>query len=207
MNQIIPTVRFFDITKTHITMKTRSFLMAVALMVMATASVVAQDPSPSFEILNRPGSSVYKLVYKAPGKGRVNVKISGKDGVLYSEMINFTDQFIFPLDFKGMNFGEYSVEVSDKKTRLKEELVYEVKAPLAYVHVAKQPNEKYLLSIRSQAPSDFTVRIFDRWDNEVLARNESVEDEFALVYNLSKLSGPFNFEVTNSAGNVEIIQH
>jgi hypothetical protein len=188
-------------------MKTRSLVMAVALMFIASVSLVAQNPSPSFEILNQPGSSVYKLVYKAPGKGSVNLKISDKAGVLYSESLSFTDQFIFPLDFKGMSKGEYTVVVSDKKHSLSESLAYDVKIPLAYVHVAKQPNEKYLLSIRSEAPTDFTVRIFDRWNREVLEKSESVSDEFALVYNLSRLSGPFNFEVTNSAGDVAIIQH
>jgi hypothetical protein len=188
-------------------MKTRSFVFALALMFMATASLVAQNPSPSFEIFNQEGSTVYKLLYKAPGKQRVNLKISDKSGVVYSETLSFNEQFIYPLDFKGMKRGEYTVEVSGKNNSLKESFEFGTKTPLAYVHVAKQPNNKYLLSIKSQTPADFTVRIFDRWNREVLEKSESVSDEYALVYNLSRLAGPFNFEVTNSSGNVSIIQH
>ena len=187
-------------------MKTRSLSIALAMLLGASAALVAQNPSPSFLISNQEGSSVYKLVYKSPGQGKVNLRISDKNGTLYSESLSFTNQFIYPLDFKGMNKGEYTIEVSNKKNTLRESIVYDVKIPLAYVHVAKQPNEKYLLSIRSQIPTDFTVRIFDRWNREVLEKSESVAKEMALVYNLSSLTGPFNFEVTNSAGDVSIIQ-
>lgn len=177
------------------------------MLFVGSASLVAQNPAPSFEILNQQGSSVYKLLYKATGKQRVNVKVYGANGVLYSESLNFNDQFILPLDFKEMNKGNYTVEVSNKNNTLTETIDYDVKLPKAYVHVAKQPNDKYLLSIKSQLPTNFTVRIYDRWNNEVLEKSETVSNEYALLYNLSRLSGPFNFEVTSNTGDVTIVQH
>lgn len=187
-------------------MKTKFLVTALALIVIANSSVVAQDFTPSFEILNQEGSSVYKLVYKAPGQGKVNLKIVDKNGILYSEYLNFTDRFTYPLDFGGMNKGEYTISISDRKKTLKKSIVYDVKIPLAYVHVAKQPDEKYMLTIKSQTPADFTVRIYDRWNNEVMQKSETVAADFGLVYNLSNLAGPFTFQVTNSNGNVEVIE-
>jgi hypothetical protein len=187
-------------------MKTKFLVTALALMVIANASVMAQDSSPSFDIINQEGSSVYKLVYKSPGQGKVNLKIADKSGIIYTELLSFTDKFSYPLDFSGMNKGEYTITLSDKKKSLKKSIVYDVKIPLAFVHVAKQPNEKYMLTIKSEAPSDFTVRIYDRWNNEVMQKSESVVVDFGLVYNLSNLNGPFSFEVTNATGNVEVVK-
>src|SRR6185436_17573393 len=123
-------------------MKTRNIISAIALIVFASASLMASDPEPAFEIKNVEGSSIYKVVYKSAGEGKASMKIFDKDHrVLYSEVLNYTHGFTYPLDFAGMTEGEYTIEISDKENQLRQSLVYDVKSPLAYVHVSKQPNE------------------------------------------------------------------
>jgi hypothetical protein len=189
-------------------MKTKSFTIALAMIVLASASLMATDLTPSLEVKNEKGSSIYKVVYKAAGQGKVSMKISAKDGgVLYSEVLNYTDAFTYPLDFNGMKNGEYTVEISNKKTKLKKTVVYDVKSPSAYVRIAKQPEEKYMLTIASQVPANFTVRIYDRWNREVLTKNESVSGTFGLVYNLANVDGPFTFEVVESTGKLDVVKY
>jgi hypothetical protein len=188
-------------------MKTKSITIALAMIVFASASLLASDPTPTLEVRNQKGSSVYKIVYKAPGQGKVSLKISDKSGFLYTELLNYTDAFTYPLNFKGMDDGEYTVEVSDKENKLKQSLLYESKDPLAYVHVSPQPGEKYMLTIASEVPAEFSVRIYDRRNNEVLVKNESVKKNFGLVYNLSKVDGPFTFEVVETSGKLDVVKY
>jgi hypothetical protein len=188
-------------------MKTKFIISVMALLFNVSASLMASDPSPFFEIVNQKGSTIYKLVYKSPGEEKVYLKILDNSGSLvYAQFVNFTNGFTYPLDFKGMKEGEYAIEISNKDARLKKSLTYKMANPLAYVHIAKRPEEKYMLTITSKVAADFTVRIYDRWSREVFQKKEKVSKDFGLVYNLAKVEGPVTFRVTEEAGTVEVVQ-
>jgi hypothetical protein len=185
-------------------MKT-TFITGVMAMIFASASLFAADPAATVELVNQKGSSIYKVIYKAPGTGRVFLKISGEEGVVLSETLSFTNGFMLPIDFQGMAAGEYTVEVLGKDTRFKQTVVYEKVTPVAYVRLTEQPGAKQLLTITSQVPTEFTIRIYDNWNNELFARTETVKSEYGVVFNMSHVAGGYRFEVTEGPGHVKVI--
>jgi hypothetical protein len=186
-------------------MKTK-FITSVMAIVFASASLFAADPAATVELLNQKGSSIYKVVYKAPGIGKAFLKISGIDGVVFTETLSFTNGFTLPIDFKDMVEGEYTVEVLSKGTKFKQTVAYGKTTPVAYVRVAAQPGAKQLLTIRSQVPSDFTIRIYDKWNNELYIKTEAVKSDYAVVFNMSNVVGGYRFEVSETPGNVKVIR-
>jgi hypothetical protein len=185
-------------------MKTR-FITSVVALVFASASLFAADPAATVLLLNQKGSTVYKLVYKAPGTGKAMLKISNQEGVVFSETVTYTNGFAYPIDFKGLT-GEYTVEVVGKNTKFKQTVTLVNTKPTAYVRVTEQANKKELLTITSAVPADFTIRVFDKFNHEVLSKVETVKDGYAVLLNMNGLGSGYSIEVTEAAGNVQVIR-
>lgn len=186
-------------------MKTK-FITSVMAIVFASASLFAADSAATVELVNQKGSSIYKVVYKALGTGKAVLKISGIDGLVFSEIVTYTNGFAYPIDFKNMAEGKYTVEVLSKGTKFKQTVDVKSNKPVAYVRVTEQPNKKELLTITSEVPSDFTIRVFDKWHNEVFTKVEPVNERYGVVFNVSNLENGYSIEVTEASGNVTVIR-
>jgi hypothetical protein len=186
-------------------MKTK-FISSVMAIVLTSASLFAADPAATVELLNQKGSSVYKVVYKAPGNGSALLKISNKDGLVLSERFTFTNGFTLPVDFKGMANGEYTVEVLSKGFQFKQTVAYSNVMPVAYVRVTEQPGQKKLLTITSPKTADFIIRVFDSANNELFSTTETITNGYASLFNTAKVSGDCHIEVTAQAGNVAVVR-
>jgi protease II len=186
-------------------MKTK-FITSVMVIVFASASLFAADSAATIELLNQKGSSIYKVVYKAPGIGKAVLKISNRQGLVFSESINFTNGFAYPIDFKNMSDGEYTVEVLSKAAKFRQTVTLAKAKPLAYVRVTEQANKKELLTIVSQAPADFTIRVYDKWNNEVFTKAEVVKTEYGVVFNMENMATGYTIEVTEASGAVVVVR-
>jgi hypothetical protein len=93
-----------------------------------------------------------------------------------------------------------------KGTKFKQTVAYEKAIPVAYVRVTEQPNAKQLLTITSQVPADFTIRVYDKLNNELFVKTETVKSDYAVMFNMSQVSGGYRFEVTETPGNVNVIR-
>lgn len=175
-------------------------------ILLASASLFAADPAATVELVNQKGSTIYKVVCKLPGSGKAYVKVSNGFDVLLSETVNFTNGFAYPLDFKGMASGQYIVEVLTKDTRFKQTIALENTKPVAYVRSTEQPGKRHLLTITSQVPAEFTIRIFDKYFNEVFTKIETVKSEYGVVLNMANLGAGYSFEITESTGDINVIR-
>lgn len=185
-------------------MKTR-LITSILAIVIASAPLFATDPAATIQLVNQKGSTVYKLVYKAPGTGRAMLKISNQEGTVFTKTVKFTNGFAYPIDFKGLS-GEYTIEVMGKNTKFKQTLTLETKKPTAFVRVTEQANKKELLTISSATPADFTVRVFDKLNQEVFTKVESVKNGYAVLLNVAELSAGYSIDVTEASGAVQVIR-
>jgi hypothetical protein len=186
-------------------MKTK-FITSVMAIIFASASLFAADPAATVELLNQKGSTIYKVLYKSSGTGKAVLKISDKTGLVFSEVVNYTNGFAYPIDFKNMAEGEYTVEVSGKDANFKQVVNLAKIKPVAYVRVAKQSNKKELLTIVSEVPANFTIRVFDKWNNEVFERAEAINSSYGVVFNTANLALGYTFVVTEASGTMKIVR-
>jgi hypothetical protein len=189
-------------------MKTKS-LFAALLMISAVAFAGSNEPvRTGMAVVPVKGSEVYKVIYKGEAQGKVKLSVLSSDGkVILAETFN-SDGFIRPLNFTGLQPGEYTITIADAAGIKSEKIVYAAKKiSTSNVHISKIKNEdgKYLLSVANAASGPIQVKIFDAKNNVVFTETKLVNGDFAQVYKI-EASGSYTFEVSDIKGNVKTVQ-
>lgn len=184
-------------------MKTKSILVAVVMVMVAAVSNAQQLA------VTKQGTSVFKITYRSEVAGKVNLRIYKNDGsLMFNETVKGVKSFARPLNFMGMEQGEYRVELSSAGVKKSEVINYTIEPAVTNVHVARLGDEsKFLLAIPGNGAEEISVRIFDGANDLVHAENNTMHNGFAQVYNLKKFSGVFTFEVTDAKGNTTVVRH
>ena len=187
-------------------MKTKSFLAAVIVLVSTVA--FANEPGPRVVVVSNKNSGMFKVIYEAEKVGDVKMTILGRDGeVLFAETTSNVDGFIRPVNFTGMEPGEYTIEIADASGKQVQKVQYANETTVKNVHVAKMSEEgKYLLSVANDGTEQINVRIFDGSNNLVHNEDLTINGNFGLVYNLKDVSGVPTFEVTDKTGSIRSIK-
>jgi hypothetical protein len=207
---VFPDIRPYICNENKIkTMKTKSVVFALMLAFVSVAAMAADPVGPKVVIINQKESGIFKVIYEGAQTGKVSLKIFNKSGkVVFAETINGTDGFIRPVNFSGMDAGEYTIEVSDAAGKQINKLEYNMDTKVHTVHVAKIGKEsKYLLAVANQGSEEIIVRIFDGANNLVHNENLVVDGSLGLVYNLKNIAGVPTFEVTNQTGSTKIVKY
>jgi hypothetical protein len=191
------------------TMKTKLMVSALLVALITGAAVAADPVGPKVVVVNQKESGMFKVIYEGVKAGRVNLKISNQDGaVVFSESVAGVNGFIRSVNFKGMNAGEYTIEISDASGKQVSIVNYEIEQSVGPVHVAKIAGEnKYLFAVAKGSNEEINVKIFDGSSNLVHNENLVVNGNFGLVYNLKDVAGTPTFEVTDKTGNTKVIKY
>jgi hypothetical protein len=188
-------------------MKTKSLFVAVLFSVVTIASVIAADvPTSGMAVLSSKGSKVVRVIYKAENAGRIKLSIiNSASKVVFSESRNTTAGFILPLNFTGLQYGEYTIQITDASGTKSEKFVYAPASSNA-VHVSQLNAEgKFLLSVANVDSDDITVRVFDSVNNLVHVATQAISGDFAQVYVIKNYDGACRFEVSSKRGNTTTV--
>lgn len=190
-------------------MKTKSLFFAVLVLMSAVALGAGKDePRTGIAVIPVKGSEVFKLIYKGASAGKVKVSIYNQQAKLvFAETINAVSGFIYPLNFSGLAFGEYTIELVDAAGKKVEKVVYARQDYLKNVHISKISNAagKYLLSVANTGNTPISVKIFDAKDNLIFSETKSIKGDFAQVYKLEDASARYTFQVSDTTGNTKTI--
>lgn len=188
-------------------MKTKSILVAL-VMVVSVAAVAADPVGPKVVVVNQKESGIFKVIYEGLQTGKVTLKIYDKaNKVVFAETINGIDGFIRPVNFAGMEAGEYTIEVADASGKQIQKVEYNMENRINSVHVAKLGTEsKYLLAVANKDAEEINVRIFDGNNNLVHNEDLVINGDFGLVYNLKNVTGIPTFEVTSKMSGTKVVK-
>lgn len=191
-------------------MKTKSLFFAALVLVSSVALAGKDEPRRTgMAVVQVKGSETFKVIYKGETAGKVKVNIYNSEAkVILSQTINTVDGFILPVNFSGLNAGEYTVEIVDAAGKKIEKVSIGSKNFNA-VHVSKiaQENGKYLLSVANTTPGqEINVKIFDANNNIIHNETKVVSADFAMVYKLNAASSAYTFEVSDNAGKTKTIR-
>jgi len=194
-------------------MKTKSIILAALVTVSAAVSAIGKDvPSNvGLAVVPMKNSEVFKVIYKGETAGRVKLNIyNDAAAVVFSETISVTDGFIAPLNFAGMQPGEYTLELVDNTGAKKVEKVKYLTAQSSAknVHVSRITKEagKFLVAVNNAGTEKINVRIYDGANNLVHSESREVKGDFAQLYTVKNLSGNLTFEVSDENGYVKTIR-
>lgn len=188
-------------------MKTKSLFIAALVMISAVVSAVGKDEPTSkagLAIVPVKGSEVFKIIYKSETAGRVKLNLyNASNQVVFSETLLKVEGFIRPLNFKGMAFGEYTLELIDATGKRTEKIVYT--SSKSVIRIARLGGEgKFLLAIVNANSTELSIKIFNA-DNDLIHEEiREIKGDFAQVYKI-KNTVAVTFEVSDNAGNTQVV--
>lgn len=193
-------------------MKTRSLFIAALVVVSATVAALGKEEpnNKGLAVVPVKGAEVFKVIYKAENAGKIKLNIyNTKSEIVFAETFTGTDGFICPLNFTGLQAGEYTIELIDATGKRTEKVNYKpVSATPKNVHISRLANEngKFLVSVSSTGNEQINVKIYDAANNLVHSENKSIEGNFAQLYTVKNVTGSLTFEVTDKAGNTKTVR-
>jgi hypothetical protein len=151
---------------------------------------------------------VIKVIYKGEAAGKVKLNIYNEAAELvFSETFNGLDGFIRPLNFNGLQAGEYTVELIDAAGKKVEKVSYKPSSTAKSVHISKLGEEgKYLIAISGVGKEVVDVKIYDAANNLVHSESKAIDGNFAQIYAVKNINGALTFEVTNNAGYTKTVR-
>jgi hypothetical protein len=187
-------------------MKKISLLLAGVLFSSFAIAGGPDEPKAKSGIaVVRKNATLYKLFYKSELATDVKIEIiNDRNEVIFKETIVHTDGFIRPYNFADLGEGQYTIKVDNGSNWLTERVSYRSEKLDNLTHLVALEGNKYLLTVPGQGSDNLTVRIFDQQGKPVYDDTSIVEGNFAKVYNLGKMQGPFSFEVSGKGGVLNI---
>lgn len=182
-----------------------SLLVSVLLCTQVFAHGTKNSTTTSsVAVTNSTGSTLFKLYYQSEKVGTVKVSIkNGRNETIYKETIHKVDAFIRPYNFKGLPEGQYTIVVEDEAGQAVEKVNYKNEKVEKLIRIAKlTENDKYLISIASPKPEDVFIYIFDENGNLIHNEIQSINKEFAQIYNLKGVKS-FTIEVWDKDGELK----
>jgi hypothetical protein len=186
-------------------MKMKSLFLAVLLVVSSVASFAGKDEprKTGLAVVRIKGSEVFKVIYKGEVAGKIKLNIyNGAGNIVYSETISGLDGFIYPVNFKGLSSGDYTIEIVDATGKKVEKISYQLAKKESNFHVSKlSESGKFLVSVGSKTDAKINIRIYDKNNNEIYSETKEISGDFAQVYKLDDSSAGYTFELSDAAGN------
>lgn len=191
-------------------MKALSIAVLIALSSVVAFAGEDEPKRTGFAVVRVKGSEIFKVIYKGESAGKVKLNVYKGDGsLLFTENINGLDGFICPLNFSGLGYGEYTIELVDGDVKKAEKVSYLPATRKKYVHVSKVFSEegKYLLSVVNDGADVISVKIYDSKNNLLHDEATSVRGDYAKVYKINaNESSSYTFEVSDSTGNLKTVK-
>ena len=190
-------------------MKTKSLFIAALVTVGAAMSAFGKEEptNKGLAVVAVKGSEVFKVIYKGDGASRVKLNVyNASSEVVFSESFAAVEGFIRPLNFKGLQSGEYTIELVDATGKKIEKLTYQPAKSGKNIHISKLGNDdgKYMIAMASTGSEDITVKIFDAQNNLIHTEVKTVDGGFAQLYTVKNITGAVTFEVSDASGNRKV---
>lgn len=202
-------------------MKTRNVVLTVAAVIVASTFTFAGNPTSKVVVVNQNNSEIFKVIYEGTTAGKVTLKVYDNQGIeLLSEITSGLEKFMRPVNFSGMQPGEYSIEITDNNGKHTQKVNYKIanrsatdgvavkrESSIKSVYITKLKEAgKYLMSVNTDGTKKINVRIFDEADNLLHSEVVTVNGSTGLVYNLKQVEGQPTFLVIDNDGNRKVIK-
>src|SRR5688572_24033051 len=149
-------------------MKAKSFL-AAALVLVSSVAFASEANETKLVVVRNQASDVFKVIFESQNYVFATVNIFDKAGnLVFQQDVKGKNGFILPMNFTGLTYGEYSIEVKQGSNSWKHAVNFEAaprvekSSSIQSVYVSKLlTSGKYLLSVSTGQEQFVRVNIFD----------------------------------------------
>jgi hypothetical protein len=184
--------------------------LLIAVGVLLCTGVFAggiKDPVTGFAIVNKAGTSTYKLFYTNSESQNVKVSILDTNGkTVFSEKISNVEGFVRPYNFSELGEGEYTMQIEDHSGIRKEQVSYHAEKSGDLFNVIKLVGaNKYLVTSPSKENATVAIKIYNENGDILYNDSSNLDEAFARVYRLEKISGTITFKITDTTGASKVL--
>lgn len=186
-------------------MNTKSLYVAALFTIGAAVTAIGKNEpgNAGMAVVSSSGSEIVKVIYKGENAGRVKLNIyDSKSKIVFTDTRNSAEGFILPLNFSALEFGEYTIELTDASGTRSEKINYQPAKSASNAHISSLGDGKFLVSITSNGSEDINLKIYDNYNNLVHNTSTKVSGEFAQLYSIENLKGSCTFEITSKSGEL-----
>jgi hypothetical protein len=203
------TARTFEQVKNKkLIMKMKSLVLTTLVVLGSAMAFGKEDPKTGLAILPVKGSETFRIIYKGENTARVKLNIYNADGAqILTQTISGLDGFIIPVNFRGVEAGNYTVEISDGSVKQIANIAYQPKQNQRHMHVTRlvDDHSKFLVSVPNKGEELIDLNIYDTNGNLLHHERAAINGDFAKVYKLNATS-KYTFEVIDAAGNTKSVR-
>lgn len=183
-------------------------LAGVLMSSLALSSGRKEEPRSSSGIaVVKKGATAFKLIYKSELASDVMVRIyNDRKDLVFSETIKNSDGFIRPYDFAKLGEGEYTIKVENGTNWLMEKVQYNYVSPRLVAHLTRVADGKLLLSVPGYGDDVLSINVLNDQGETIKHYENKVSGDFAEVFDVSRITGPVSFEITNRRGVSTILK-
>jgi hypothetical protein len=185
-------------------------LLLAGVLVSSLAFASGPDDGPktsSGMAVVRKSETSYKLIYKSELASDVKVKIfNEKNDLVFAETIKNSDGFIRPYNFAKLGEGEYTIKIDNGSNWLTEKVQYLSGKHDLVAHLTKLEEGKFLLSVPGYGEDKLNITVLNDQGETINRYDCKVSGDFAEVFDVSRVSGPVSFEITNKQGASTILK-
>jgi len=186
-------------------MNTKSLYVAALFTIGAAVTAIGKNEpgSAGMAVVSSSGSQIVKVIYKGENAGRVRLNIYDSNSkIVFTDTRNSAEGFILPLNFSALEYGEYTIEMTDASGARSEKINYQPAKSVSNAHISNLGDGKFLVSIMSNGSEDIHVKIYDDYNNLVHEATTTVSGEFAQLYSIKNLKGSCTFAITSKSGQL-----
>ncbi len=181
-------------------------LVAVGTLVLAAEK--GEGNSGRLAVVNDAESGNVKVIYKAEGRGKVRIALLDAEGNrLYDATLKSSGGFILPMNFKNLDEGQYTFELTDESGKLIESIAYgRSKRAEMQLHVRKMESSSYAVMLSQANPGTINIRFLDEKGNLVYDFEEKTSGAFGKLFTFRK--HPINVasvEVSDNRGTTSAL--
>jgi hypothetical protein len=188
----------------------KKFLTLIVVLTVMCSAVKANEidkpKSPVGTSVIKSGS-VFKLFYKGAKSGDVTVTILDANGsAVYKETLRNVDNFMRPYNFSSLKEGDYTIELNHEDGKQLQKISYHniVSNKKKLMNLIRiNGTDKYVLMVSNKGNEVLKINVFDAKNGLVYSGVESINGDFAKVYDLDDVGKGFVFEVTDKDGNTQ----
>jgi hypothetical protein len=189
--------------------KILSILVVFTVLVSGVKANDSEKPTSEAGLAVMKSKTGFRVLYKGNKKSDIKITIYNAEGqTIHKETLRNTDNFVRPYNLAAMSEGDYTVEVRDGDGSRVKKVNYSNKKPQLLAKLTAIPGEasKYVLTLAKMSDvSNVSVRIYNDGGEMVYDVIETVKNDFAKVYDLSKVSSKFSIQVSANNGATRVL--
>jgi hypothetical protein len=189
-------------------MKTKVMCIAAFMVFVASVAAVGKDePRAGFAVVPVKGSEVFKVIYKGESASKVKLNVlDASSDIVFTETFNKMEGFIRPLNFSGLKFGEYTVELTDATGTRTEKVSHQPRRLIAFTCIeAGEGGRFFCFPVQKRWPNDYG-KIFDEANNLLYTGSRSDTGDFAQIFTLKDVYGGVTFEISDASGHLTTVR-